>query len=415
MKIDVAHEGGSTLLSLEGRLDREWAEYLSDTLESLLQEGVRSLRIDFSRVTYVSSAATAVLMRWREELAILRGDVHLTALSPTVREVFTVAGWDSSHGAPHRPGSEPDELRRSSWHARADFLASGQYELSSAVPAGTLTCRLHGDPHWLTRTPANPEGCSVVNLPHGAFGVGIGGIGGSYPECHERFGELIAVGGCVAYFPSDGARMADYLVGGSGDGPPPRAVLASGLVCEGGFSQLIRFSTRPEAQEIPLSELANIGLDATGGKLAGLVIAGESAGLSGVRLRRSPTHGVEPLQWKLPELRDWLLFAPERTHAMTTTVIAGVVARSPEGPIAAHLRPLAGTGKLFGHLHAAVFSYYPLPQRTVELTDLLKVLFTNHQLRDVLHLIWDDRGEAGVGESALLRGVAWVAPITKVC
>jgi hypothetical protein len=54
-----------------------------------------------------------------------------------------------------------------------------------------------------------------------------------------------------------------------------------------------------------------------------------------------------------------------------------------------------------------------LPQRTVELGDLLRGLFLNHQLRDVLHLLWDDRA-GGMGESALVRGVGWVAPINEV-
>jgi hypothetical protein len=161
--------------------------------------------------------------------------------------------------------------------------------------------------------------------------------------------------------------------------------------------------------------LAATGLEATGGRLAGLVIAGETAGLCGVRLRRSPASGVAPVGFEVPAVREWLLFAPERTHAMTTTVIVGVVARAPEGPLAAHLRPLGGTGKLYGHFHAAVFSYHPLPQRTVELTTLMRGLFAGHQLRDVLHLVWDNRGSDGVGESALMRGVGWVAPITQVC
>ena len=93
--------------------------------------------------------------------------------------------------------------------------------------------------------------------------------------------------------------------------------------------------------------------------------------------------------------------------------IAGVVARAPEGPLAAHLRPLGVMGQLYGHFHAAVFSYHPLPQRTVELDALLRGVFADHQLRDVLHLLWDDRSEGGVGESALVRGVAWVGPITQ--
>jgi hypothetical protein len=32
----------------------------------------------------------------------------------------------------------------------------------------------------------------------------------------------------------------------------------------------------------------------------------------------------------------------------------------------------------------------------------------------VIHLVQDDRGEAAVGESALVRGVGWVGPITQV-
>ena len=104
MKIEAARDGGSAVLQLEGRLDREWAEHLSDTLEDLLQDGVRSLSIDFSGVTYVSSAATKVLTRWQQELALLRGEVQLTSLPPVAREVFEIAGWDSTFGSASRSG-----------------------------------------------------------------------------------------------------------------------------------------------------------------------------------------------------------------------------------------------------------------------------------------------------------------------
>jgi anti-anti-sigma factor len=414
MKIDTTREGGSALLKLEGRLDREWAEHLSDTLEELLHDGVRSVSLDFSRVTYISSAATKALAHWREELTGLRGEVHLTSLPAAVREAFESAGWDSGVGTTEGAGARSRGPRLSSWHSRADFAASGLYEVSACTPGGTLTCHLHGDPNQLTRAPFGPGECSVAAFPDAAFGLGIGAIGGSYEECRERCGELVAVGGCIGYFPSDGARMADYFLSTGREGAAPRAVLASGVTCEGGFSQLIRFSPRPEAEAVPLSELATIGLETAGGRMAGMVIAGESAGLCGVRLRRSPAQGTAPLQFEVPALRDWLLFAPERTHSMTTTVITGVVARAPKGPLAAHLRPLGETGKLFGHFHAAVFSYHALPQRTVELIALVRGLFADLQLRDVLHLLWDDRGDAGVDESALVRGVAWVAPITEV-
>ena len=77
MKIDATREGGAVILRLGGRLDREWAEHLSSTLDELLRQGVRTLTLDLSQVTYVSSAATKVLTRWQQELALLRGEVQL--------------------------------------------------------------------------------------------------------------------------------------------------------------------------------------------------------------------------------------------------------------------------------------------------------------------------------------------------
>jgi len=410
MKIDATREGGAVILRLAGRLDREWAEHLSSTLDELLRQGVRTLTLDLSQVTYVSSAATKVLTRWQQELALLRGEVRLTSLPPAVRDMFAVTGWDASFTA--NGGSSGPNLRQSSWHQRTGFATSGQYQMSSSEPEGTLTCHLHGRPAQLGRTPFRPADCEVVEFPPTRFGIGLGAIAGDEDGC-ERVGELVAVSGTIAYFPSDGARLPDYLVG---EGPvAPRALLATGLTCEGGFSKLLRFSPQPDADSVPLSELAAMCLDASGGKVAGLVIAGETAGLSGARLLQSPAAAqAEPLRFDVPGVRDWLSFAPERTYSVATTLIAGVIARTPDDALATHLRPFGITGKLFGHFHAAVFSYHPLPQRTVELDALTKGLFANHQLRDVLHLVWDDRAEAAVAESALVRGVAWVAPITQI-
>jgi anti-anti-sigma factor len=412
MKIEAAREGGSTVLRLGGRLDREWAEHLSHTLEDLLREGVRSLVIDLSAVTYVSSAAIEVLAYRQQELAALRGDVRLTSIPPAIRETFTIAGWDARPDAAGATAARSADLRKSSWQLPALAVKSGQYQTATSTPDGRLTCHLHGQPNRLTQQPVGPEDCAAVTFPADGFGIGLGAIGGSYEACHERLGELIGVAGCLAYFPTDGARLADYLVA---EGPvPPRAVLASGITCRGAFAKLVRFSPRTETEAVPLSEIASVCLDASGGGLAGLVIAGEAAGLTGARLRRSPAgSGASPVRFEVPAVREWLSFAPERTYALTTALIAGVVARAPEGPLAAYLRPLGNGGRLFGHLHAAVFSYRPLPQRTVELGTLVKGFFTDHQLRDVLHLVWDDRDEAGVEESMLLRGVGWVAPITQ--
>jgi anti-anti-sigma factor len=413
MKIDASRENGSVVVRLGGRLDREWAEHLSHTLEDLVRDGVRWVTIDLSRVTYVSSAATKVLARWQEELALMRGEVELTSVSPALREMFVTAGWATRFDPPGGPESARSDLRQSTWYSRPGSATSGHYQTSVAVAGATLHCRLYGRPDDVTKHRLGPDDCTAVDFPAATFGVGLGAIGGSYEDCCERIGELVAVAGSVAYFPTDGARMADYLV--SEGTTPPRAVLASGAICEGEFAKMVRFGTQPEAEPVPLSELATICLEAAGGKAAGIVIAGETAGLAGARLRRSPaSDNGGPLRFDVPAIRQWLSFAPDRTYSVTTALVAGVAARTREGPLAGQLRPLGAMGELYGHFHAAVFSYRPLPQRTVDLGALVRGLFQNHQLRDVLHLVADDRGNTGVGESAMVRGVAWVAPISRI-
>ena len=409
MKIDSSRSGATAVLRLGGRLDREAAEQLSYTLDDLVRYGARSLTVDLATVTYISSAALNVLARWQQELAAVRGSVKITAPPDGLRETLAIVGWDSS-----TPGAVVSgDLRLSSWQHHAGGSTAGEYEVSTRVGNGNLVCRLHGGPPRLDRAPLAHSDCEVVAWPSNSFGLGIGAIGDGYEECRERLGELVAVAGCAAYFPSDGARMADYLV--AAGSTPPSVVLTAGLSCQGEFSKLVRFSPSPNAESIPLSELVAICLDASGGKTAGLVIAGETAGLTGARLRRSPAApGAHPVQFEAPQVREWLSFASERTHMVRTALITGVVGRGAKGPLAGHLRPVGVVGQLSGHFHAAVFSYQPLPQRTVDLARLVRGLFSNHQLLDVLHLLWDDRGGDGVGETALVRGVAWVAPISEV-
>jgi anti-anti-sigma factor len=231
MKIEASREGGSAILRLGGRLDREGAEHLSNTLEDLLRDGVRSLTLDLGTVTYMSSAATKVLTRWRQELAGLRGEVQLTSLPAELQKTLAITGWDWD-AVGRRSAAEVD-ARYSSWQLQTTSATIGQYQVSSRVANGALSCRLYGNPQQITQGPYEPEDCGTADFPPSAFGLGIGAIGSNYGECHDRLGELVAVAGCVAYFPSDGARMADYLVA---DGPtPPRAVLASGLSCGGNF------------------------------------------------------------------------------------------------------------------------------------------------------------------------------------
>jgi anti-anti-sigma factor len=432
VKVDTTYEGGHAVLRLDGRLDGEWAEYLSDALDDLLRTGTRSVILDMANVAYVSSAGTKMLARRRQDFSALRATLLVACPSAVVREALTSAGVGDLilEEATRSSGTQQvrisAELHRharltAEWHAPS-ILASHHYEIAPQERGAALVCRLHGDPARVTQGVFSFDQCRVVEFPETAFGLGLGAIGTSYEECQSRLGELAGAAGVVAYLPTDGASVPDYLRDGRDRGP--RALLGCGMVCEGGFSHLVRFTAARDSGGVPLSELAAISLDAVGGSAVGLVVIAETVGLVGATLRRSPAMALEAPDFRVPAVREWLSFTAEPAYAGMTTLVIGVAARHPEPPLAAFLRPLtSGDGpnadedqpeRLDGHFHAVVFSYQPVPQRTVAMPAVVAGLFAGQTVRAILHLLADDRETGSAGQSEFLRGLCWAGPIASV-
>ena len=84
MKIDAVRDEGGTVLRLGGRLDREGAEHLSNTLEDLLRDGVRSLTIDLKTVTHDPARVDKLLPPYRA--TVLR--VPNQPVEPAVRKAI---------------------------------------------------------------------------------------------------------------------------------------------------------------------------------------------------------------------------------------------------------------------------------------------------------------------------------------
>jgi hypothetical protein len=110
-------------------------------------------------------------------------------------------------------------------------------------------------------------------------------------------------------------------------------------------------------------------------------------------------------------VRDWLNFTSERDEQRTVVIIAGFAARQPDAGLSPFLRPLDPRGDLAGHFHAAVFPYRPLPSGNLDLVSTAEGLTSSGMAKTVLHLLRDDREIEGVGETELMRGAVWMAPV----
>ena len=400
MEITKTTTAGALELRIRGRLDGYWADHLQHSLAETMREGHDRIRLDLSDVRFMSSAGIAVVMKCYKQLQRIDGSLVVTRPSPQVRTVLEMTGLANmlieagESAAVAQPGPA-DGTRVEREGAVLDIF--------DLAPAARMRCRVIGTDAPLMTTAFTEAHCSSLPLRDSGFAFGIGAIGEGFSECRDRFGEFVAVGAAAAYQPADGTNVPDYLVG-SGDHASKLQVLY-GLAGEGSFARLVRFAADPSGA-ITLGDLATSCLEVSGAETAAVVIVGEAAALVGAALRQSPAQGGATDLFAFPAIRSKLTFTTERAFVRSLTLAVGIVARSAKP----QLRPLGKSPDLFGHFHAAAFSFGPLKRGRIDLKETVAKLFETESLLGVLHLLNDTREVTGIGQSEFIRGACWTGP-----
>ena len=91
LNITKTIEGGSVLLSLEGRLDTTTSTELEEALKETLTDATE-LTLDFEKLDYISSAGLRVLLSTRKTMS-RQGTMKLTHVNEIVMEIFEVTGF----------------------------------------------------------------------------------------------------------------------------------------------------------------------------------------------------------------------------------------------------------------------------------------------------------------------------------
>ncbi len=433
MPLSVAHDGAVAVVRLSGRLDGDSAAQLADALEQLLRDGSREAVLDLRDIDYISTPGLQAIAGAQQEFAAIRGHLRVTAASPTVREAFEAAEMLGLISGTTSPGGIEASLRSgflrrstnptlsslagtNSWEVARNFLVRARYEVAEppfALAAATVSCRLVGDPSWAGTGEIPRSKLRAVSFSEQTFGLGIGALGSDVDQALPRLGELVGAQGVVAAQPTGGATLPDFLLGPHGHAAP--AVMGSGMLLEGPFARTIRFTRLPDHDAVSLSEVANVCCEIAKGVPTAIVMMAEVSGLVGAWLRRSPGGDKPGFTTRAPAVRDWLALTPARIQEGTSALVVGVVAKEKSaGALAPWLRPLGGRTECVGHFHASVFSFRPVPLRTVQPRVLVTKYFTQQRVRAVLHLLTDDRGPTGAGESEFLRGICWSSPVGQI-
>ena len=406
MEIQKEQRGNILTLRLTGRLDAYSADHLGSDLSEIVRTGTHHIELNLAAVDYLSSAGIRVLVKWSRELRQLRGALAIAEPSDFVLEVLKLSGLDKALLRPIAEAAPEAQAPQ----ARVEETETARFEVYEQRAGARLKCRCLGDAAPLASASYEAEHCEKAAFPAECYGCGIGAFGNDFADCRGRFGEFIAAAGAVAYMPTDGTNMPDYMAA-AGTLVPEIHVL-SGAQLGGHFSHLLRFVPQAPHTVVGITELAAQALAATGGDAAGFVIAAETSGLVGAALRRPPVGGAESESiFHHPEVREWMMFTSERAFDHSLCVVVGLVAKAESACAGGCLRPLSRSGELVGRIQAAALSYSPLQQGEIELGETVKKLFETESLRGVLHLINDDRPIAGVGQSEFTRGAMWCSRV----
>ena len=407
MEITRSASNGILDVGVVGRLDGYWADHLDRALTDVVREGHHHVRLDCSALSFLSSAGIAVLVKFHKELARVSGAFYVVNPSKAVSMSLRITRLTELLVEPVRQDVADPLRARPARRIEQDGAGFDLYELAGAAP---LTCRAVGNTNPLSAGAFLDEHCFSLESTTPTFVVGVGAFGESFADCRMRFGELLSVAGATAYQPADGANVPDYLLASGALASDIRMLYC--LACEGQFSHLIRFETLEPGSTIGFSRLVSNCLDAIGARSMGIVVVAEAAGLVGGALRRSPAQPSEDDFFAHPHIRTRLAFTAEPAFARSVALAAGVVTRTTAGdPERSHAQLRAIGTDCIGHLHAAAFRFRPIRKGPIDFRETVTGLFEADQLLGVLHLLHDDRGAAGAGESELVRGACWIGPI----
>jgi anti-anti-sigma factor len=412
MEITQQDQGDRTLLEVQGRLDGSWADHLADRLSEVVRSGRHRIRLDLSRTTFLSSAGIRVLLIYFKQLKTLQGGLEVWQPSEMVREVLELSGLQALFSGML---VLPAAIAPAAVDQVAEFDRPKSFvQLFGLAPKATLTCTSLGDPALLAGGRFRESDCSSLTLKPDMFALGLGALGSGFIDCRDRFGEVVGAAGAIATQPGDGGHNPDYSVAAGAF--LPEAKMLYGLSCRGSFAYLARFEIKPEARSISLTDIVDGALEASRSSCIGIVMVAETLGLVGASLRRSPVagNGDPSSMFRHPAVRDWLSFTAERAYPQATSLVVGVAARDQSMLPAAFVRPVAPGGPTLGHFHAAPFTYAPLAKGKLELQTSVGDLFLHSRLQSVLHLLGDDRGIGGIGQSEFVRGACWFGPIERV-
>ena len=397
--MQIHHEIRGTYLfvGVKGRLDASWSEHFTDTLMNFVRDGQHHLIINASEMTFLSSAGIRALLLIFKSVKKVEGSFFIYNATDFVTQILTTSGF-GGWLITDLPGDMPQEGKPSTQKNYEHFHLGANEGVRLSIHKA-----------WRPWKPVKASDIKKIEFVKNLFSLGIGSPGMDDSPGGEQFGEFLAAAGHVVYQSPTEESRPDYLISEQAFIPSMQCIQV--LALEGEMTDLIRFAPADEMRFFTLSQIVEMMMAERQTAKLGFVLIGEVEGLVGASLIKSPGELEEDKIPPYPKIKEWLSFSGERVYARQQAVIIGVVSGK-SGDKEQLLPPMGPDAEYFAHVHAAVFPYQVLQNGRIDLFETIGKFFNGPSPLAVLHLVNDSRPVIGLGESALVRGACWFAPIS---
>jgi len=385
MNIHSKRCDNSIVLEVQGRIDGISAPELKRAIDHHAATGERLLILDFSAVSYMSSAGLRIIVQGQKSLKPLGGDLILVAIPELVRDIFRVSGMDQfitilPDFQTVQQSIQPDARN----HARVITEPDGSFYEWKKGPDGHGHYFLIGNNGKLAQAAYRQQDNVVVKPARIRFGFGLAALGEDFDDFKSLYGETLIVGHHFFSYPAVERPRVDFSLYQPGSDPSFNFLYGLGM--NGNFSGVLRFDSSQEPAD--LAKLAEVAGKMTDAPLFAVVILAKSGGIQWMHLKKTPileNHPENGTIFDAVNFHQWMNFTPEPDDFNKTVVAYGIVGKN-ICSVPPELMPLfPGDGNM--HIHAAISDYGLWNNDIGNFETELERIVTDFNIQKVVHLL----------------------------
>lgn len=394
-----------TVARLEGRLDGHGAKEASAAVPTDFCS--RRIVLDFSELSYLSSAGVRLLLAWHKSAASSGGAIVFAAVQPYCADVLDMSGLAGVIPVFGSVQQGVHELRGhlgSSVAGETCVTSSGQF-VFHPVGSGHGTIDIMGDIANVIDCAITPD--CVVGKPffETEYSLGLGALGAKPEDYLPVMGEAIMAAGTMVWLPTDGNDEPDYMIPRKAS---TKIVLHTGFNASlrGGFNEMAEF-TAPAGKPASIRDIYRSLFDLARERrfdyrgVLGLAMRAEIAEAFGAGIRKSPLRSNRPSNGlpitDLANYAEWFESDAVPRHRDATALICGAgedMTMEMPWPAQGMLRRMfylnpankgAQTETL--HNHAVFFRNAPPPSGTHDMDVEMRRVVDEGEFVDMRHLL----------------------------